>query len=595
MGITGWIDTARDLRGERAILQALAAALGPAAGSDRLDQASRHAALARRGRATGYADWRHPDRSDPDLMLLIDGALANRERLEEQLYQRARPLSSDAEVLLHAYRQWGAAMVDRIDGTYTIAVWDNLARQLLLIRDPLGAKTLYWTPCPDGMLFASRATTLLAHPGVDARVDAEGLNELLTLGPVCTPGHGVIAGVRQLLPGQLLRFTPAGMRLHRYWQLQADEHGQDLDATTHSLRQAVAEKTAPLRRRPAGAVLLSGGIASAAAAAFTTPLPVDGDRPAAYSLTLATPGSQPPGVGADVVAAAQVAGHLALNWTIVAVGADTLLDAAAAARTALDFPGPANLDATRYALLRRTAADGHTSVVSGDGVDAVFGGYRWLHDHEALAHDEFPWRPTGLCASDLLTDDARWHLIPGAYLKMRFEQAKEDVPALRGEDVITGRRRLMGHLALTHYLPQLLVRLDQLAAATGLNVHTPFADWLLAQYLWNVPHLLRHLLGVPSGLLRHAVADLLPAAATWLPSGPFPGAHLLPAWEQTQRERLLAISSDPAAPLYGLLHRTRVRYVMRQGPTVPRRAWHTTVAYLNEVNAWFDRHDVTLT
>ncbi|MFC7532331.1 asparagine synthetase B family protein [Actinoplanes sp. GCM10030250] len=593
MGLTGWTDTSRDLRNERSVIDSIAESLSASAGTDGLTQVFRHAAFARRGAATSYADWRHPERPDPDLMLIIDGALSNRDRIEEQLYQRPRPLSSDAEVLLHAYRRWGAALVDRIDGNYAIAVWDEQARQLLLVRDPLGAKTLYWTPRPNALLFASQATALLAHPDVDARVDAEGLNELLTLGPVRTPGHGVVCGVRELLPGQLLRATPAGIRLHRYWQLQAEEHGQDLDGTVHQLRQAYAEKTTVLRQRPPGAILLSGGIASATAAAFTTPLKTD--RPTAYTLTLATPGTPPPGTGPDLTAAAHTASHLRLGYRIITVDASHLLDAAPAGRQALDFPGPANLDTPLFALLRHTASRGHTSVVSGDGADAVFGGYRWLHDLEFLAHDEFPWRPTGLNPTDLLNDDARWHLIPGAYRKLRFEQAIEDIPRLDDEDVVRGRRRMMSHLALTHYLPQLLVRLDQLATAAGVTVHTPHADWLIAQYLWNVPHAMRHLLGIPNGLLRHTTADLLPAEVTWLPNRPFPGAHLLPAWNENQRERLHAIIADPAAPLHDLLHRDRTRHLLAQPATAPLRDWHTTTAYLTEVNDWLARHHVTLT
>jgi asparagine synthase (glutamine-hydrolysing) len=590
MGITGWTDTARDLRDQQKILRALADALAPT--SDGLAHATRHAALARRGPTSGYADWRHPERRDPDLMLLIDGHLTNRIRLEEQLYQRARPLSSDAEVLLHAYRQWGAALVDRIDGTYTIAIWDNQARQLLLIRDPLGTKTLYWMPQPHGLLFASTATALLAHPDVPAIVDADGLNELLTLGPTRTPGHGVIRNVRELLPGQLLRATPAGIRLHRYWQLQADEHGQDLDGTAHSLRQALADKTLPLRQRPAGAVLLSGGIASAVTAAFQSR--PDANRGSGYSLTLAEPGDQPPGAGADITAAARTAAHLGMDYTIITTGTDRLLDAAASARLALDFPGPTNLDAPLMAALQHVASRGHTSAVCGLGADAVVGGYRWLHDPQALAHDEFPWLPSGLATTDLLNDDARWHLIPGGYRTMRFQQALEEIPATDGEDVIDRRRRIMHHLAITHYLPSQLVRLDQLAAGVGVTVHTPIADWLLAQLLWNTPWPLRHLLGIPNGLLRHATADLLPPSVSWLPQRPFPGAHLLAAWEKTHRERLHAIVTDHAAPLHGLLHRGRVEHLLTAAATTPVRDWHTTLAYLIETNAWLARHHITI-
>jgi asparagine synthase (glutamine-hydrolysing) len=177
---------------------------------------------------------------------------------------------------------------------------------------------------------------------------------------------------------------------------------------------------------------------------------------------------------------------------------------------------------------------------------------------------------------------------------MRFQHAIEDVPATDGEDVIARRRRIMHHLAITQYLPSQLVRLDQLAAAAGVTVHTPIADWLLAQLLWNTPWPLRHLLGIPNGLLRHATADLLPPAVSWLPQRPFPGAHLLSAWEKTHRERLHAIVTDPSAPLHGLLHRGRVEHLLTAAATTPVRDWHTTLAYLIETNAWLARHHISI-
>ena len=592
MGIAGWTDTAHDLRDERPTLNALAAALSPTPGADGLTRPGRHIAVARRGAQTGYADWRHPGRHEPDLVVLLDGYLSNRERVEEQLYQRSRPLTSDAELLVHAYRQWSAALVDRIDGAYAIVIWDERSRQLLLIRDPIGAKTLFYARRRGGLVFGSQGTALLAHPGVTASIDAEGLNELLTLGPVRTPGSAVIRGVRELMPGQLLRAAPTGMRLHQYWSLQADEHGHDLDDTVRFLRQTLVEKTAPLRRRPGGAVLLSGGIGSSVAAALATP--AEDNRPAGYSLTLATPGSPPPGIGADVSAAARTASDLQLDYTVITRGADGMLDAAAATRRILDFPGPTGVDAPLWTLLSYAAAEGHTSVVSGEGAAAVGASYPWLHDDQALSHEELPWQPRGLSPADLLNDDARWYMLPDIYRKQRFIDGTADIGHIDGEDVFARRRRIMAHLTVSHYLPSVLARLDQFAAAAGVTVHTPFADWRLAQYLYTTPFPLRHLFAVPNGLLHHTVADLVPPDVTWRTQEPIVAAHRLPGWAQTQRERLLGIIDNTAAPLHTLLDRSRVRYLLKQSATEPGIGWHSTVDYLIEVNAWLGRHRVTV-
>ena len=216
MALTGWIHPTRDLRDERATVNAMATRLHPAALRRDVVRLSRRTAFAHRGVDGGYADWRHPERPDPGLAVAIDGQLSNRHNLEEQLYQRPRPLSSDAEVLLHAYRAWGTGLVERINGAYAIAIWDNLSRQLLLIRDPLGAKTLFFTLVDGGIVFATRATALLAHPAVKPVIVADGLNELLTLGSVRTPGRGVLDEVAEVLPAELTQAAPSRLRRRRY-------------------------------------------------------------------------------------------------------------------------------------------------------------------------------------------------------------------------------------------------------------------------------------------------------------------------------------------------------------------------------------------
>lgn len=589
MSMTGWIHPTRDLRDERPAVNAMAAAL--TAGVLRRDvvRLARRCGFAHLGIAGGYADWRHPERPDPDLALAIDGQLTNRAHLEEQLYGRARPLSGDAEVLLHAYRAWGAGLVDRIDGAYTIAIWDNLTRQLLLIRDPLGARTLFYTPVDDGVIFASRATALLAHPGVKPVVDADGLNELLTLGAVRTPGHGVLTGVAEVLPAELIQIGPAGLRRRRYWYLEADDPRHDADTAVQVVRHALAETTAASRTRPAGAVLLSGGVASGAAAVYAAG--TRAHRPAAWTLTLTGPDGLAYGVGADVAEAARTAEHLRLRHTVLSVDADTLT---APEHAPMDLPGEAGTDAVLLAGLRRIAAAGATSVATGDGADAVFGGYPWLHDPLTLATDDFPWPGVGDPA-DLLNTDARHHLMPGVYRKHRYDEATLSVPHLAGADALARRRRTMAYLTLTRFLPHLLTRLGQLADTAGVTVHTPFADWLLAHYLFNTPTGLRHLLGVPNGLLRHAVADFLPTETTWLRPRRFPSADLLTGWQHTRRAQLRAVLDDPDAPLRPLLDRDRVTDLLAQSPAPLADRAPATIAYLVDVNTWLQRHHIGIT
>src|SRR4051812_9632244 len=217
MAISGWVNAPTDLRDEHATFTAMTVAAGPVPASPMLVRLGRDAGFCCQGPQTGYADWRHPERPDPDLAVAIEGRLSNRDVLAGQLGER-RTLASDADLLLHAYRRWGQFLVDRIDGVYAIAIWDQLRRQLLLIRDPLGVKTWFYQPLRGGgVAFATKVRGLLAHPGVDPVITSDGLNELITLGPARTPGHAIVQGMHEVLPGHLIQVIPGRLRTHRHW------------------------------------------------------------------------------------------------------------------------------------------------------------------------------------------------------------------------------------------------------------------------------------------------------------------------------------------------------------------------------------------
>ncbi|MFF5085329.1 asparagine synthase-related protein [Actinoplanes sp. NPDC000266] len=593
MGLIGWIHHARDLSDEHRTIITMTTALGICempADSVRL---ARHAAFGHCHPRTGYADWRHPEHPDPDLSVVVDGQLSNRTHLEHQLFERPRPLASDADLLLHAYRAWGAGLADRIDGSYAIAIWDNRARQLVLMRDAIGAKTLFYAQRGDGVVFASTVTALLAHPEVEPIVDADGLNELLALGPVRTPGHGVIRDVAEVLPGELVRTTPAGVRRRRYFSFEADVHHHSLTETVATIHDLLAARTEHLRAHPADAVLLSGGVASAAAGAMTAG-PGDQQRSV---WTLISGGSTPlkPNKVPHLRAASLAASHLRLRHHLLIAGWLGLPRAPAAARAALDLPGEPAIDAPLVALLDRIAATGAESIVTGDGAATVFGSYRWLRQPSSPATADFPWRPYGLAATDLLNAETRARLRPDRYRLRRYDQATATVPHLSGAGMLGRQQRIKTHLALTHYLPRLLVRLDQLAGAAGLAVQTPMADWLLASYLYNIPNYLRHPRGVANGLLLRAVADLVPAPITWLKPLPFPAMPNMAAWHRTQHLRLLELIRDKDTPLASLLDAQRVADALTM-PAVARGPYrHSPITHVLEVAEWLERHHITLT
>ncbi|XVV10923.1 asparagine synthase-related protein [Actinoplanes sp. CA-131856] len=491
-----------------------------------------------------------------NLAVAFEGRLTNHDRLAHQLGRHHG--ESSAEVVLAAYRRWGPWLVDRIEGTFAIAIWDGQRDHVLLVSDPLGAKTWLYHVSRSGLIAATTLRGLLAHASLDAVVDADGLNELLTLGPVYTPGHGVLRGVSQLPAAHLAHVATGQIRSLPYRQWHPDPYRPNVDDNAATVRQFLADATMPLRERPASTVLLSGGVASAVAAAFATHGLDPQQRPTAYTLTLTGPWNQPPGPGRHVTAAVAAATHLDLPHQSTRVHARDVLLYAAHAREVLNLPGEPGTDALSLTLLRHIAT-ASVSAVSGDGAAGVFGDYPWLHHGDLRAEHTFPWHRRGHTPGDLLTEQARAHLRPSDYLTARSVEANDTVTYLPGDDAAARAHRRAAHLTLSHYLPAHLHRADQLATATSVTVYTPYAHRELAQYLYTVPYPLRHLLGIRHGLLRHATADLLPAEIAWKPDPPAPSATALPAWHAQRRDtskrcspirrnRCTRSSTAPASP-----------------------------------------------
>lgn len=201
-GITGWVSYDGDLTGRRHLLERMTATMtgrGPDAGGTWSD---RHAALGHRRLSiidlAGGAQPMTATTADGTVALTYSGEVYNFRELRAELRARGHRFTtaSDTEVVLRGYLEWGDALVDRLTGMYAFGLWDGRTERLLLVRDRLGIKPLYFHPTPDGVIFGSEPKALLAHPDVRAVVELDGLREIM-LG-VKTPGAAVWKGMREL-------------------------------------------------------------------------------------------------------------------------------------------------------------------------------------------------------------------------------------------------------------------------------------------------------------------------------------------------------------------------------------------------------------
>ena len=204
-------------------------------------------------------------------VVVCNGEIYNYRQLAKELRAKGHHLrtASDIEVAAHAYDEWGLDFLDKLDGMFALALWDGAARKLILARDRMGEKPLYYTRAGDLFLFASELTSLLQHPDVDAGLDYEAVSEYLALEYVAAP-RTILRNTRKLEPGCALVLENGELRHIRYWSIDARtklkiDYRDAVGMLQERLDAAVSSRL--VSDVPLG-IFLSGGVDSSTVAAI---------------------------------------------------------------------------------------------------------------------------------------------------------------------------------------------------------------------------------------------------------------------------------------------------------------------------------------
>src|SRR5260221_12879149 len=266
-GITGWVSFGRDLRAEQATLEAMTDTMTCGGPDDRGTWFAEHAALGHRRLAIiDLPGGRQPMSADTPggaVAIVYSGETYNFTELRAELIRRGHRFrtDSDTEVVLRAYLEWGDALAERLNGMYAFAIWDSREDKLVMVRDRVGIKPVYYYETPAWVLFGSEPKAILANPAAEHTVTLDGIRALFAL--IKTPGHAVWEGMHEVEPGTVVTVSSSGLRTTRYWTLRTRPHPDD-QATSVARARELLERN--VRRHPVSDVprctLLSGGLDS---------------------------------------------------------------------------------------------------------------------------------------------------------------------------------------------------------------------------------------------------------------------------------------------------------------------------------------------
>jgi asparagine synthase (glutamine-hydrolysing) len=602
-GITGWVSFDRDLRGERAALDAMTETMACRGPDDRGVWAEGPAALGHRRLAIiDLPGGRQPmtaDTPEGTVALVYSGETYNFTELRRELTGRGHRFTtgSDTEVVLRGYLEWGDALAERLNGMYAFAVWDGRADRLVMVRDRMGIKPFYHYPTADGVLFGSEPKAILANPLARRRVRLDGLRELFTM--IKTPGHAVWDGMREVEPGTVVTVDRSGVRVRRYWALPARPHTDDRDTTVARVRSLLDDI---VRRQLVADVprctLLSGGLDSSAMTALAArQLAERGEKVRSFAVDFA---GQTENFVADELRGTpdtpfvhDVARTAGTDHQDIVLDAQALADPEIRARVirARDLPaGLGDMDSSLY-LLFRAVREHSTVALSGESADEVFGGYLQFFDEEARTADAFPWlvtmgRHLGEDTDVLRPDLTRALDLPG-YVADGYRDAVAGLERPEGESDAEYRMRRMSYLHLTRFVRILLDRKDRASMAVGLEVRVPFCDHRLVEYVYNAPWALKSFDGREKTLLREATADVLPRSVYDRVKSPYPSTQD-PKYAAALQDQARDLLARPGHPVFDLVDRDRLRTAAGRETPVSTQAGRRGLERALDLALWLD-------
>ncbi len=533
------------------------------------------------------------------LWISYNGEVFNYPELREELLARGHAFytTSDTEVLLHAYEEYGASFLDRLNGQFAFAIWDRTRQELLLARDRLGIRPLYYTTVGDTLLFASEIKAILQSPDVRATLDPVALDQVFTLwAPL--GDRTAFAGIRELPPGHSLRVRNGRCTLSRYAELPFVPDGEQTRRPFDDLRDEAAEllkDAVRIRLRadvPVGAYV-SGGLDSSGVAAlarhhFKPDLRTFGIR---FADDLYDEGR----FQSSVVAALETE-HSEILATGDAVGT-TFSDVVRHAEKPMLRTAPAPL----FLLARRVRESGMKVVLTGEGADEVFGGYNIFREAKVRAfwarNPSSKWRSSLLrklypyvfnspaarmglesffgftdedLADPLFSHLVRWRntgrtkLFFSAELKRTLEgysalaEVRDSLPPEYGNwDLLCRAQYLEMTVFLSNYL--LSSQGDRMAMAHGVEIRLPYLDHRLVAFMGGVPAKWKIRGLNEKYLLKHALAEQLPPEVAQRPKHPYraPIANALLGGQS--RERALDMLSESSVRNVGLFDAGKVQ------------------------------------
>jgi asparagine synthase (glutamine-hydrolysing) len=543
----------------------------------------------------------HQPMQDEMLTLVFNGCIYNYTSLKNELEDLGHVFKShsDTEVILKSYRQWGMDCVSRFEGMFAFAIWDEEQHQLLIARDRIGIKPLYYAPVDGGVRFASNTQALLETGGIDTSIDSIGLHHQLTLHAVIPAPHTILKGIKKLEPGHWLIVNPDGqMYKKRFWHLEAKRPGtlngqptpttekEWIDAVHLQLKEAV-HKRLTASDVPVG-VLLSGGLDSSLIVAMLAEAGVENIKTFSIGFEDA-----PEEKGNEFEFSDLVAERYQTDHKQYLISNDEVLPRLHEAVEAMSEP-MVGQDAVAFYLLSEQVSQDVKVVMSGQGADEVFGGYFWYSKMVEAAKNIDITKPKEALSAfapyyfdrshqewlEVINPEYHVHDVTADYIGDRLTEEGAD----------TFLDQVLRLDVTTLIIDDPVKRVDNMTMAWGLEARVPFLDHKLVEVVMASPDELK-LKNDGKHILKEIARGIVPDEIIDRPKVAFP----MPALKYVRGdffEYMKKLLTSPQAKARGIFNQKKLAELLAN-PEAPEaftaiqgsKLWHAAL-----LEFWLQKH-----
>ena len=535
--------------------------------------------------------------------LIYNGELYNTDEVRNELKACGHKFlgHSDTEVVLKAFIQWKDECVNKFNGIFAFAVWDDKEQRLFFARDRIGVKPLFYAIVNNSFIFGSEIKALLTHKFVEPIIDENSIAEIMFIGPGRTPGCGVFKGINEIKPACCGYYNKSGIKIRKYWTLKDREHTDTFPQTVEKVRELVKDSiTRQLVSDVPVGTFLSGGLDSSIISSIANSyFKEKGQKLMTFSVTyedndkyFKTSKFQP---NSDTEYIKKMVEFLDCEHHLITLNNSDLAKALYMAVDARDLPGMSDVDSSLL-LFCKEIKKHCTVALSGECADEIFGGYPWYRDKEIRAINGFPWAQSTQYRKTFIKDDIK---LPNAeeYVYSRYKDTLINTSKIDGISPLESRMKEMMKLNLDWFMQTLLDRKDRMSMYNALEVRVPFCDYRIAEYLYSVPWEYKDYNSYEKGLLRKAVEGILPEEVLWRKKSPYPKTHN-PEYLSIVSKKLQEIIENNSSPMLSFIKKSELEKLLNSNKSEP---WYgqlmttpQTIAYFIQINYWLEKYKIII-